>query len=160
MDSAERSEKVCLTIIPSGLVEGLKHSVSRMDLLDEEDRRSPVHHSRSMDQLCEGKGLPNGAPENVAKRSDFAPRSISGQNLKTRGSGRLSRASLHDHPLYAPSIGSRRESNQSLVSNTVETAARIARSSMRSYSGHQASAFKVRTHVYVLKFDRISTGLH
>ena len=147
MDSAERSENVCLTIIPSGLIEGLKHSISRMDLLGE-DEKSPSHHSRVTD-LLEGKSLLNGAPESAAKPSDLFPRSISGQILKTRGSGRLSRSSLHDHPLYAPSIGSRRNSNQSLVSSTVETAAHIARSSMRSYSGHQASAFKVCRYIWL-----------
>ena len=143
MDSAERSKRVCLAIIPSGLIEGLKHSVSRMDLLEEAET-SPVHRSRSMEQLLEAtKPLPNGRLESTAQPSNFAQRRRSDHATKIRGSARLSRSSLHDHPLYAPSIGSRRESNQSLVSSTVETAAHIARSSMRSFSSHRGGAFKV-----------------
>ena len=147
MESAERSKRVCLAIIPSGLIEGLVHSVSRMDLL-ERDERTPVPRSRSMEQLLETtKPLPNGRLERSAQPSNFIQRQRSDHATKIRGSARLSRSSLHDHPLYAPSIGSRRESNQSLVSSTVETAAHIARSSMRSYSSQRGGAFKVCTSV-------------
>ena len=147
MDSAERSKRVCLAIIPSGLIEGLKHSVSRMDLLEEAET-SPVHRSRSMEQLLEATNpLPNGKLGSTVQPSNFAQGQRSDHATKTRGSARLSRSSLHDHPLYAPSIGSRRESNQSLVSSTVETAAHIARSSMRSFSSHRGGAFKVCTSV-------------
>lgn len=147
MDSAERSKRVCLAIIPSGLIKGLIHSVSRMDLLDG-DEMTPVPRSRSMEQLLETlKPLPNGRLERSAQPSNFIQRQRSDHATKIRGSARLSRSSLHDHPLYAPSIGSRRESNQSLVSSTVETAAHIARSSMRSFSSQRGGAFKVCTSV-------------
>lgn len=43
-----------------------------------------------------------------------------------------SRSSIHAKPGYVPSIGSRHNSNYSLVSSTVETAAHLARSSMHS----------------------------
>lgn len=52
--------------------------------------------------------------------------------MKRQSSARSSHSSsFRNHPAYAPSIGSRRDSNVSLVSNTVETAAYIARTSFR-----------------------------
>ena len=51
--------------------------------------------------------------------------------------------SFHGRAGYTPSIGSRQESDYSLVSNTVETAAHIARSSMRSSKMGNSGIFKV-----------------
>ncbi len=78
-------------------------------------------------------------------RSDYAvskkPKD-SGLGAVEGKAGISSRPSLHDHPLYTPSIGSR-GSNQSLVSSTVEMAAHLARSSMRSSRGRHGAVLKV-----------------
>lgn len=147
MNSAERSNKVRLAIIRSGLVEGLKHSVSRSNLLDDE----PVPRSKSAQLFRKTTGLVNGeATSAEVHAADLVRRSRSDYTFsKNPGLGAVegrasvsSRPSLHDHPLYAPSIGSR-GSNQSLVSNTVEMAAHLARSSMRSSRGHRGSVLRV-----------------
>ena len=44
------------------------------------------------------------------------------------------RLSLHDNPRYAPSVGSRESSNQSLLAEMVESAARVARVGSRKTS--------------------------
>ena len=52
------------------------------------------------------------------------------QSSRSFGSRRSSSSSIHNHPSYAPSIGSRR-SSQIAITSTVEVAAHIARETMQ-----------------------------
>ena len=139
LNSAERSMKVRLAVIPSGLMEGLKHSLSRMHLHHIDVQSTPRHkRSKSMESL--GRIANTNTvhsqvevhPGVQVKRSRTDVK-YKKPPVRSRSSIRSSRSSsLRNHSIYAPSIGSRQNSNYSLVSNTVEVAAYIARSSMRS----------------------------
>ena len=144
LNSAERSESVTLAIIPSGLLEGLKHAASRDNLFEDND---VVPHSRSDKQM----NIPNGVVTTVEihgteqKETDSVHKSPPDHTFKARTSSRSSRSSLQGHPLFAPSIG-KKGSNESLVSSTIETAAHLARSSMRSSKSQGPGSSKFKVH--------------
>ena len=145
----------------SGLTQGLKHSVSR-DVLDERVYRQKK--SKSMESLSRiqktgivvtadvhkheimkqsghmwygGGSKPPPPPPRRPTRQSSTHSSVS--------------SSFHNRPTYAPSVGSRRNSNVSLVSSTVETAAYIARTSFRrsEVPGSLGGGFKVSVCVCV-----------
>lgn len=136
LDSAERSHQVALSIITSGLMDGLKHSISRHDIISLTPRLS--HQSKIYDSKRRVKRL-------LSHRIEAGPKS----QLEKKPSPKKdsSHTSLHDKAGYAPSIGSRHGSDFSLVSSTVETAAHIARSSIRS---SETAAKEVKVQFLVL----------
>lgn len=121
MDSAERSHKVRLSTIASGLMAALKHPISRQDILSLTPQGSnrSRHNSKRVKRLLAHKVKP--AEISLKDKQQPPPK----ETMKP-----VSRTSLRAG--YTPSIGSRHDSDYSLVSSTVETAAQIARSSMRS----------------------------
>lgn len=120
LDSAERSLSVTLSIIASGLMAALKHSISRQNMLSLTPRtpRSSYHDSINTRRV---KRLLTHKTEQVQTSKKPSPK----EPVKLS-----SRTSLKAG--YTPSIGSQHDSNYSLVSSTVEAAAFKARSSMRS----------------------------
>ena len=157
MDRAERSGYTCLTVITSGLKQGLKHSMSR-DFLNSEKIYRPKKsksieslsriqqteiiikaevHERQMRQqpLVHAVGPKAPPPPTRPKRQSSTHSSVS--------------SSFRNRPAYAPSIGSRRDSNASLVSSTVETAAYLARTNSRRLEAPPSGrgGFKVSVHV-------------
>ena len=134
MDRSERFRSTRLTVITSGLSEGLKHSESR-DFLTTLPRQQKKSKSfESLNRILRNEVViaaeVHGQEE---KRSKL--RGLSGPGPpkpKQQNSARSSySSSFRNHPAYAPSIGSRRDSNASLVSSTVEAAAYLARTSFR-----------------------------
>ena len=137
LDSAERSQKGFIAVIPAGLLEGLKHAVSRMDLADiaATTGQKPKRSRSIADRLHTSHAQHGSTTAEVHSQVKRSKTDVGAARNKAVGvSARSSRSSLHDDPRFAPSIGSR-SSNHSLVSNTVETAAYLARSSMRSSKG-------------------------
>lgn len=134
MDSAERSQKVVLSTIASGLLDGLRHAVSRHDMSALCSRASHHRRSKSHDSMDRRR-----IKRLLGTKAKSMERKPSPKGVEKATSG----TSLHGKPGYTPSIGSYHGSNYSLVSNTVETAAHIARSSMRSSKTGNTKLFKV-----------------
>ena len=130
LDSAERSLKVHLSIIASGLTDGLKHSISRHDV----NLLTPKsHHRRSKSrESLEKRRVQKLLNQNKLKNQP-SPKLVQ-KNIPQKEQEKPSsqEVSLHGKAGFTPSIGSRHGSDFSLVSSTVEAAAHIARSSMRS----------------------------
>ena len=146
MDRAERNRVARLTVITSGLSEGLKHSVSR-DFLDGKVVRQ--RKSKSMESLSRIHKTEIVVKAEVHEEEGGGKRSLiyvpapKPPKPNRQTSARSSHSSsFRNHPAYAPSIGSRHDSNASLVSSTVETAAHIARTSFRR-SEVMSGGFKV-----------------
>ena len=122
---------VSLATLPFALLDGLKHSVSRQDLLS----LTPVpkqKRSRSLDNISKirrpDQAQPSGSHSEVKRsKTDVATRN----------------RPLAMDPRFTPSIGSR-SSNRSVVSSTVEVAAHLARSSGMVTNKAGYGAFKVR----------------
>jgi len=112
LDTAHRSGKVILEVISSALTSNLKHSrtlpPSPFSLEPPPSKRSKQGEDSSFNALI----------ENASIR----------QSSRSFASRRSSTSSIHNHPSYAPSIGSRR-SSQIAITTTVELAAHIARES-------------------------------
>ena len=137
LDRAERFKYARLTVITSGLTEGLKHSVSR-DFLNTLRAVRPKK-SKSMESMSrihqmgivvaaeihDGDAVKPTSIEQAVQRPKPHPPKRQPSAISSHSS------SFRNHPAYAPSIGSRRDSSISLVSSTVETAAYIARTSFR-----------------------------
>jgi len=68
--------------------------------------------------------------ESIAIKAEVENEASIRQSSRSFASKRSSSSSLHYHPSYAPSIGSRR-SSQIAISSTVEVAAHIAREAMQ-----------------------------
>lgn len=158
MDRAERVRYTRLTVITSGLKQGLKHSMSRDFLNSEKIYRQKK--SKSMESLSRIQQTEIVVTAEVhqrqAKQQQPLVRGVHPMGQKApppptrpkRQSSTHSSVSLsfRNHPAYAPSIGSRRDSNASLVSSTVETAAYLARMSFRrseAAPGVAGGGFKV-----------------
>lgn len=138
LDSAERSGKVILDVITSGLVDGLKHSISRHDMTA--ITPSCRHKSRSresINRLRVQKLLGSGGGRHL--------KTVKSEDKPSDSPVLPLRPFVHGHPIYAPSIGSQHGSNYSLVSSTVETAAALARSSIRSSAAGKSIPFKVNS---------------
>ena len=142
MDRAERAQYARLSVITSGLQQGLKHSISR-DFLNSEKiyRQKKSKSMESLSRIQQTEILVKAEiHEHQTKRQPLVRgvRPI-GQKAppppmrpKRQSSTHSSASSsFRNHPAYAPSIGSRRDSNASLMSSTVETAAYLARTSFR-----------------------------
>lgn len=155
LDRAERVQYTRLTVITSGLTQGLKHSMSR-DFLNSakiyRHKKSKSMESLSRIQQTEilvtaevherqTKPLVRGVHP-IGQKAPPPP-----TRPKRQGSSHSSvSSSFRNRPAYAPSIGSRRDSNASLVSSTVETAAYLARTSFRrseAAPGVSGGGFKV-----------------
>ena len=151
MDRAERFRSTHLTVITSGLSEGLKHSESRDFLATLPRQQKKSKSFESLSRILQSEIVitaeVHGQEE---KRSKL--RGLSGlgpPRSKRQSSARSSHSlSFRNHPAYAPSIGSRHDSNASLVSSTVETAAYLARTSFRRREA-PGGGFKVHVCVCV-----------
>ena len=131
LDSAARHGLVSLATLPSALLEGLKHSVSRQDLLS----LTPVpkqKRSRSLDNISKIR-----RPDHPQPSGSHSEVKRSKTDVATRN-----RPLVMD-PRFTPSIGSR-TSSRSVVSSTVEMAAHLARSSGVVTNKAGYGAFKVR----------------
>ena len=153
LDSAERSQHVVLVVISSGLVDGLRHSVSRNDMTSLTPKMGNRRRSRSIDSINKarvkkliGDSMDESqkqelkkaieTDENEQKALELKPLELKRQvnELAEPVTHRQSRSSLHGRPGYAPSIGSMHGSEYSL-SSTVEAAAHRARTSICSSKG-------------------------
>lgn len=147
MDRAERAGYTRLTVITSGLQQGLKHSMSR-DFLNSEKiyRQKKSKSMESLSRIQQTEILVTAEVHQHQARQPPPPRLVRsgvqppiGQKAPPPPKRPKRQSSTHssvsssfcNRPTYAPSIGSRRDSNASLVSSTVETAAYIARTSFR-----------------------------
>lgn len=115
LESAQRSGKAVLEVISSGLKSNLKHS------------RTLPPSPFTMDPPP-AKQLKQGEP--VTVKAEVENEASIRQSSRSFTSKRSSSSSLHNHPSYAPSIGSRR-SSQIAITSTVEVAAHIAREAMQ-----------------------------
>lgn len=131
LDRAERFRFTRLTVLTSGLTEGLKHSVSR-DFLNTLKAVRP-RKSKSMESMSRIHQAEIVVTAEVHDRDAKPPLKHPRPHRPKRQSSAVSShsSSFRNHPAYAPSIGSRRDSSVSLVSSTVETAAYLARTSFR-----------------------------
>lgn len=118
LDSAERSQRITFSVITSGLMAALKHSISRHDMLSLTPRVGHHNRSSSHDSLNIAR-----VKKLLSHNTQPTPKSEEPVMLASHTSLKAG---------YTPSIGSRHNSDYSLVSSTVEAAAFIARSSMRS----------------------------
>ena len=142
MDRAERSGYTRLTVITSGLKQGLKHSMSR-DFLNSEKiyRQKKSKSMESLSRIQQTEILVRAEVHERQTKQQPLMRGVHAVGPKappppTRPKRQSSThsslsSSFRNRPAYAPSIGSRRDSNASLVSSTVETAAYLARTSFR-----------------------------
>lgn len=122
-----------LTVIASGLMDGLKHSVSRQDMISLTPKVGHRHRSRSMESInkVRVKRL-LGSRSNLSHKSQEVRQSQATEPTKSKsGTPLRSRSSLHGRSGYTPSIGSQQGSEYSL-SSTVEAAAQLGRASMCS----------------------------
>lgn len=129
LDSAERSRKVHLSIITSGLIDGLKHSISRHNINSMTPRSSYQRRSRRRSRESLDKKR---VQRLLASRTEPSPKVMEKKSFQMQPRKPRSQSSLHGRPGFAPSIGSQHGSDHSVVSSTVEKAAHIARSSTRS----------------------------
>ncbi len=119
-----------MATLPYALLDGLKHSVSRHNLLT----LTPTNkHKRS-------KSLDNINKISKKNQAITVPSHLEVKRSKTDVAQRFHRAGLGQH--YTPSIGSR-SSQRSVVSSTVEVAAHLARSSIMSFKPAGFGKFKV-----------------
>ena len=130
LDSAERSQEVRLSIITSGLIDGLKHSISRHNNMNSMTPRGSYNHwSRRQSRESLDKRR---VQRLLASRTEPSPKVMEKKSFQMQPRKPHSQSSLHGRPGFTPSIGSQHGSNHSMVSSTVEKAAHIARSSTRS----------------------------
>ncbi len=119
-----------MATLPYALLDGLKHAVSRHNLLT----LTPTNkHKRS-------KSLDNINKIWKKNQAIIVPSRSEVKRSKTDVASRFHRAGLDER--YTPSIGSR-ASERSVVSSTVEVAAHLARSSMMSSKAAGFGTFKV-----------------
>ena len=112
-----------MSLIPGGLIQGLSLSSSTS--------RRRTHSSNNQNKNVLGSSVAV-TPALTSGKDDNSIRCTQSEvSVLTYASGQSIRSSLHRHPLYAPSFGSR-SSSQSLVSNTIDMAAQLGRSSQRS----------------------------
>lgn len=131
-----------LTVVASGLMDGLRHSVSRHDMTSLTPRVGHRRRSRSVDSInkIRVKRL-LGSRSNLNHKSQEVRESRATEPAKS-GTPLCSRSSLHGRSGYTPSIGSQQGSEYSL-SSTVEAAARLGRASMHSYKGEGTFSSRV-----------------
>ncbi len=133
LDSAARSGKVTISVISSGLVAGLKLSVSRNDMtlltprISQQGHRHRSRSHESLNRIRVKRLLGQQKPQEIKRSHTQIVKSNVSQEKASS-----SHSSLHLRPGFAPSIGSRHGSDYSLVSSIVDTAAYYARSSIRS----------------------------
>lgn len=136
LESAERLQKVTMSLIPGGLLQGLSLSSSTSR------RRTRSSNTQKKNVLGSSAGV---APTAISGKDDNSIHCTQSEvSVLTNASGQSVRSSLHRHPLYTPSFGSR-SSNQSLLSNTVDMAAQLGRSSQRS-----RGEFTVSMHAHII----------
>ncbi len=88
----------------------------------------------------------------LAHKSQPSPKSFEKKPSPKEVVKASSGASLHGRPGYTPSIGSQQGSDYSLVASTVETAAHLARSSMRSSKAGNIGLMKVCLSLTILHY--------
>lgn len=115
LETAQRSGKAVLEVISSALQSNLKHS-----------RTLPPSPFTS--EPPPAKRTKQGEP--VTVKAEVENEASVWQSSRSLASKRSSTSSIHNHPSYAPSIGSRR-SSQVAITSTVEVAAHIAREAMQ-----------------------------
>ena len=135
LETAHRSGKVILEVISLALKSNLKHSRTL----------PPSPFSIEPPPAKQSK-----QSESVTVKAEVENQVSIGQSSRSLISRHSSSSSVHNHPSYAPSIGSRR-SSQIAITSTVEMAAHIAREGMQqSQSGFLGTVQRLMTYLLPL----------